>query len=528
MSTESLLLGGFGFPEKPEPIEVCAPDGCYQHVPLATDLYCHEHYRLLPLVRSSAAVRVVVAILAAMLSYAAFGISAQYRSYIPILVLYVTIGLALVSLPLRNYRRTAPTVSIIWILSCAAAAVGQVYGSDVHRIVIEIVTVAVALIFASLAVIYAPSAADLLETAGRAERPVAVIGAAGLLAACGCAAAANGLDIENRLLSGTGNEPADVLLKIAIVTALVSALVLCASALALGVGKVKKEDSAIPYPRQPDSINFRRDRPDRRRRPAAVNPFDRIAEALGRSILSVVRIIADVLIVIAEIAANCLIFTAYYLLLSCVFIINLVAKVIVLVVRLALQMLQITIVACSVIIVLAIVPLVALACAPPLVIAAARETLRYLLSGPLTALVTLAGMILTVLLLLLVAWLLLASQPLRTSLRSFGRSAQVTLAYGLLALFAGGWILGGLGAAGYGRMRLGPVTFATTALAVIALLLYLNNLRRRPESDDIGQVDSRFRPPLLARHEHGLAAFAISAVFLAVATAAPFTIHHFT
>src|SRR4051812_34338637 len=55
-------LAGFGFPEEPTAVEICAQDQCARVRPSATDAYCHNHGRLLPIIKWATSARVAITI----------------------------------------------------------------------------------------------------------------------------------------------------------------------------------------------------------------------------------------------------------------------------------------------------------------------------------------------------------------------------------------------------------------------------------------------------------------------------------
>jgi hypothetical protein len=130
-------------------------------------------------------------------------------------------------------------------------------------------------------------------------------------------------------------------------------------------------------------------------------------------------------------------------------------------------------------------PVAALLLAAALVSESAGETRRYLISGSLVALLHFGVLAILGITALTTAWITLASQGLRLSLRSAGRSASITGPYALLLVAAGGWIVGLPGTFGHGRIHVGWVTLVSTSALAVAFVWsqFINKPQDEPEAD---------------------------------------------
>jgi hypothetical protein len=96
----------------------CGIEGCDPTRIGPTDLYC-EHDRFLPTAKWSTAGRITFALLWRSAVAYAFLLSALKLSQIPIFLVCVALGIALVGLPLRRTPATMTTVSVVWVAMCA-------------------------------------------------------------------------------------------------------------------------------------------------------------------------------------------------------------------------------------------------------------------------------------------------------------------------------------------------------------------------------------------------------------------------
>jgi Fibronectin type III domain len=441
-------LSGFGFPEAATAVEVCTRDDCYKNnEPLVTDLYCRSHGRFLPLISAPISLRVLLAIISTLIIYGSFELTAQRNSRLPVFIIYAVIGFGLVILPLRHFTRTAVIASLIWVIA-SVIPITSSSSSGHFRVVLAAATLVGSI---SILAIYAIAGTPYTVPPGSPARELRVIArivAVALIIAIWTAVASLALHYESYVLPGSERRIARFLLIIALISLAVSALVISATSVVIGVRNMKLQVRTLRKPRRPTWV------------------------APG----------ANVLLAIGRIIANCVAQVAYVLAYTIIALTNVVIRFVVLtarwvqatiasVVRLSFYAIFI---ACRRIfdpIASVFVPVGALVGTPWLVMALAGETRLYLLHGPLIALRNMTIMVLAAVALLLGTWVILANQHPRDSFRSFERSAPVTIAYGFVILFFGGWLLALPRAFGYGHIHVGRVTLWSTGIVVIVLLV---------------------------------------------------------
>lgn len=122
--------------EQAESLERCPTGDCTDDTSRPTDLYCRVHSRFLPYSTDdpSKTRRFVVGLLRAAV-LATFSLSAQLDTAIPLDVLGAFIGLALVALPLRQYRTNGPAVVLLWLLACAVRLLLLIHSTGFHKVV---------------------------------------------------------------------------------------------------------------------------------------------------------------------------------------------------------------------------------------------------------------------------------------------------------------------------------------------------------------------------------------------------------
>lgn len=463
-------LSGFGFPETATAVEVCARDNCYRdYKPAITDLYCRKHGRFLPLITAPISVRVLAAIFASLIIYGSFELAAQIDSQLPIFIVYATICLGLVALPLRHFSRTAAIASLIWIIASIIPIIAHDASGHLHVVLAAAVLVGSVAILAIYAIADAPYT-ELPRSLTRESRVISRIVAVALIIAVWSAVASAALHYESYILPGSESRVARVMLIIALISLAVGALIVSASSVVIGVRGINQRVPTLTKPSRPIWVT---PGPS----PRNNHPQNALDLAVGTAISA-----ANMLVAIGRIVVNCIAQVAYVLAYIIVTLANLVIRFAVLTARWA----QATIasvarlsfyaafIACRCIfdpIASILVPVSALIGTPWLVMASANETRLYLLHGPAAALRSLFIMMLATTALLLGTWVILANQHPRESFESFQRSAQTTVAYGFVILLFGGWLLGLAGALGYGHIHIGRITLSLTGVAIIFLLV---------------------------------------------------------
>jgi hypothetical protein len=475
-------LSGFGFPEKATAVEACADDdGALINERLVTDLYCQKHGRFLPLSKAPTSIRVIVAIIASLLIYGSFELAAQLYSQLPVFAVYVAIFFGFVALPLRHFVRTAIITSLIWIIASIIPIISRDTSGHLHVVLAAAALVSGIAILTIYAIANAPST-ELPTSLTQESRIISRVVAAALIIAAWSAAASLALHYESYILPGNEREIAHVLLIIALISFAVGALIVSASSIVIGVRRVNLNVRTIPKPRRPIWVTPTR----RNHRPRTYNSQHALALAIDTFIWTIYLIafsVGNALVTTGRIVANCIEQVAYVLAFAIVTLTNVVIRFAVLTARWAQATIESVVrlsfyaasIACRCIfdpIASVLIPVSALVGAPWLVMASAKQTHLYLLHGSHVALRNLFIMILATTALLLGTWIILANQHPRESFRSFGRSAPVTVAYGLVVLFFGGWLLAIPGYFGYGHIHAGLITLSLTGVVIIIILLF--------------------------------------------------------
>jgi hypothetical protein len=266
---------------------------------------------------------------------------------------------------------------------------------------------------------------------------------------------------EDDFLAGAEPALSIVLLVIAAVVFGIGTLIVGVSGAVIGAGAVSTSAPQFEGPNRPRRRSPSM-RPLARRSHGPRDPLGTIIETFARVVASIVNTAGNSLVVIGLVAGYCVALAWYAF---CRMVVTVAARICWHAVVAAWQgMIHV--------IVSILVPASALLGTPWIIIAAAGETRRYLVQGPLIALGLLFILLLAAAFLTLGTWTILANQHLRESLRSAGRAIPATIGYGAPVILVGGWLLGVPGELGYGRIRLGPLTYTLTGAAVIAVVTY--------------------------------------------------------
>lgn len=466
-------VSGFGHPEDATPVEVCSDGTCnLNYKPLVTDLYCHGHARFLPFIGIPSSTRASIAITAVIIGYGLIELTAETGSAAGIYVLYSAIFLGFIATPLRHYARTTVIASLLWLTGSVVPFVAHATSSRFHVITAAVIVVLAA---AVVALITLPVASDSIKVpgiirhrhVGSRDYSEVTEGVTDALVIAVWSAVAG---VAVLVLPSRETALALVMLVIAALAFGVGAVIVSVSAAVLGAGPVSTTVPPIPHP----------DRPSRPSIPSV--------HGGGTQLDIMVEIFVRVLYSVAVTAGYCLVLAGYGIVRAIIAMMNLMVRVIIVTARWAWTVMVVT--ACVIWSAIAaacrgvalttvsvLVPAFSLLGTPWIVSAAADETRRYLLNGPITALALLAALLLVSALLLLGTWVILANQHPRESFGSAGRSL-FGAGYGLAVVVIGGWLMGVPGSLGGGQIRLGPVTYALTAFTFIGVMLYALRLWR--------------------------------------------------
>jgi hypothetical protein len=460
-------VSGFGHPEGATPVEVC-PDGTcnLRYKPSVTDLYCHGHTRFLPFIGIPSGTRTSIAITAVVIGYGLIELTAETGSATGAYVLYSAIFLGFIAVPLRHYARTSVIASLLWLVGSVVPFVARTTTSRFHMIAAAVIVVAAAVAFTLTTL---PEASDSIEipqvirhrrVGGRDYFEVTERVTVALVIAVWSAVAG----VAVLVLPGRETALAVVMLVIAALVFGVGTVIVSVSAAVLGAGPVSTTVPPIRHPGRPT-------------RPSVPGVHDG-----GTQFDIMVEIFARVLYSVAVTAGYCLVLAGYGIVRAIIAMINLAVRVIVVTARWAWAAIVIeacviwsaVVAACrgvTLTVVGVLVPASSLLGTPWIVSAAADQTRRYLLNGPIIALGFMSALLLVSTLLLLGAWMILANQHPRESFLSAGRSL-FAVGYGFPVVVIGGWLMGVPGSLGVGKIRLGPVTYVLTALIFIGVMLY--------------------------------------------------------
>jgi Fibronectin type III domain len=464
---------GFGHPEAATPVEVC-PDGTCGRSgkPSVTDLYCPEHGRFLPLIGQSARTRTYTAIAAVIIGYGLIEITALTGSAAAIYVLYSAIFLCFIAIPLRHFATTAISASLLWLTGSFALPAAHATSSRLHMIAVGLI-IAVAAIVAvwntlrkSLRRIEIPYSDWYRDHGPDADALAKRVAVALVIATWSTVTGLTELALPHE------GALAAVMLVVAAFAVGIGAFIVSVSAGVIGAGSVSTDVTPIPSPRRPT-------RPH--------TPGDRDGE---RRLDSMIDVLAWRLYSVGVTAGYCIVLAGYGTAVAVIAVANLVIRAIVVTARWAWASMGVAAIVtwaamvavgrgAALATISVLVPAFSLLGTPWIVSAAAVQSRRYLLNGPIAALWLMFALLLVCTLLVLGTWVILANQHPRESFRSAGRSAASTASYVLPVAFIGAWVTGIPGSLGYGQIRLGPVTYVLTGCVAIVTLLYALH-RARP------------------------------------------------
>jgi hypothetical protein len=478
--------------EEPEPVEQCGLDECAVEGMPPTSFFCTSHQRFLPLVAEwSNRARVIGVIITSIMIWGGYVLSAEISSSVPVWLVHLILGLALLVLPLRHFPVSRWVAGLAWILLCSAAMLFRYTETRTHAIAGTVLL----LILAAALAVHAAHWSAIDATRDDIGGAFGAVSVCLVVAAFAVGAAGLALVLPYPWLDA-GRETA-------LAGVLVAVMVLVAGlALAIGISFVAGWGAfarLTPVASQVASIGWE---PQRATAPDWRPPTRPNLQAYG---LGMVREIVERVVnrlhigvrMTAEFLANLLFWAIYKFKRGIKRVLNglkalvvRIGRVIEHTLRLAAASLRsfVTIIriaivlavrCCAETIVLVGVPLVFLTGGAGLATAAAEETRRYLTGGALAALGELSAFDALGIVLVTGAWMSLAGLPrLRESLKSAMESATITGSYALLLIAIGGWLIGLPGTLGYGVIHVGWVTVASTVVLVATFLLP----QRRPST----------------------------------------------
>lgn len=515
--SEQVLVGAFGWPETPRKVAACPQDGCDRAQILATDLYCTSHDRFLVFVRAwTGAGRVTAGVIGAALVYGCFALAAQLNSFIPIFIIYAVIGLGVIGLPLRLFPFTIRTAVFVWFVAYSFALTYHYTGSHSHAIMVTaLILVAACALGLHSGVLSVQKVLTTGAIKNDDHRPTAVLAAVTgtlVISAAAAVIALSLLLVPSGLLVGESR-----LMHAAIVTAIaavaLSLLIAVVGGLVDGAPRVSLVTPGIPVWQGPGLVTWRAQRTAiRHRRIRTI--VDRMGEVLRHSLIRLADALHISSVATARIAYNLLLMAIHHLANGLIRCANLIFKLIVILLRGILSGLASawwfgsratgTIITSLLYAGFAAgLPIIAIFITAGLTIVSAEQTRSYLIYGSLISLLRFCAVAVLEVLVLTVAWIILASQPVRDSLRSVRRSASITAPYALILTAAGGWIVGLPGTFGPGRIHVGWVTLVSTSALVIALIFtqFTNKTHEESEGDAGIPRGGTARSPRSARRD---------------------------
>jgi hypothetical protein len=119
--------------EGPEPTVGCPAADCDTADMTAVDVYCRTHERFLPWVSDTPGrLRPVGVNLVRAAVCGAFVLTASLDSALPVALVGVGVGAAVVALPLRRYPTGVRFVNLLWAVGCVLAALWWAAGGRAH------------------------------------------------------------------------------------------------------------------------------------------------------------------------------------------------------------------------------------------------------------------------------------------------------------------------------------------------------------------------------------------------------------
>lgn len=465
----------------------CPETACDPAPIKAHDLYCRTHDRLLPYATSTPTrARWFVVNLLRSLVCGVFALTAQIASPVPVMVLALLVGVAVLGLPLRHYPVGRAVAICLWLLICAVGTLAALTGTHGHRVIGTVSLALIALAWLGWVNAAVTDAARGARTrAGRIRRPDGGDrpgGRAAGVIASGLATVPLALAVNLLLAHG----PSDWLLRlpevrgwllVAACGGLCGALLVALLVGALdGWGRVDLRVGQARLPARPAALRWTP--VDRRWHGAPPRSF---AGRLKVPALELRHQMATAALRCASFAVNVLRLTGHRAARAVVRMANFLFRQAVILVRRArmavLRAGHALRVAAGVLaaavprsIRLVVLPVAVLVPAAVLVAPTAELTSGYLTSGGPGRLVLALLCALGSLALWTAAWAALTGEPFARTRDSALRTAELVLPQVVLLTTVGGWVLGLPGTLGHGRIHLGWLTLTLSALVVVFLV----------------------------------------------------------
>lgn len=483
MTASSHPTAGFGFADTVAPAGSCGE--CPPGRP--TDLFCRSHDRFLPMSGLGITAKAAVVITALAVFYGLVWVAAEIRLLAPIWVLATIIGLLVCVLPLRTHNRTVWLAGGGWLLMAVTLAVLHVSGLGLPSAGWLLLAALCAMpmhAFAIMSIQLLRSGAAAVLPGGPSNRMLVLIGAP-LLALPGALLTV----LAAPSLVGPG--AADTVHRAGELAFTRGLLVgLLAAAVAGLIEGVRKADTGAPsvgVPRRPDSRTWRHGFSRVRRRPSGT-AIDRIGEVTMITAIWALDLLLMLLTATGRTSVNLLIALAHIVLRMLVGGVNALTWAITMTMRLIGMATTSLLAAFTHSAIIAgsylllslaafVAPLAMLATGTVLVMRLAEHATAYLVDGRAADLWWLGLETVTGLVLLHVAWMLLAQQRLSDSVHSAAHSAVRLLPYVLIAAWLGCVVLGALTLLHLAKVPFGALTVALTVFLVLATVM---SVLRRP------------------------------------------------
>ncbi|NEA32808.1 hypothetical protein [Streptomyces sp. SID13031] len=454
--------------ERSTAVTGCQEEPCSVDDLSAVDLYCRDHDRLIPLSRylQRRGSWIPVNLLRGAVCGAVV-LAAGVESSVPLFILFVLAGLAIVAGPLYRFPVTMRTVIFVWLLAGLAAGLLPHFG---HAAASLVRTIAVVLTLV-LAMLYAGALAWREQRSrGGAAAPAVTVAAFTAVPAL-----AAGWFLASPSI-GLISVPDWVrhYLPIGVATGVAATLLVAAIAGAVG-GQARVNTFVAPlFPvrREPWLVNWRV-AVRRGSRSTARGAFDRaLAEFAARATAAIVATARGV--------ANMLLRAAHIALVLAVRLANWICGLVVVACRRLAAAVRATaeILAEAALLAWAVgwrtarvvvLPVLMLSAAAAGVAYGAIYTLRYLLGDGPGALGLLAVAAAGSVLALTVAWIALCDLPIAETSESWRRSVERVMPHLVVTLIAGAWVVGIPGTLGHGPIKVGSLTITSTVLLFVVL-----------------------------------------------------------
>jgi hypothetical protein len=476
-------FGGFGSWEEHTEPSGCGLRDCDPRPISPTDLYCSSHDRFLLFSSMTSGGRVFTVMLLASLICGSFELVAYLRSSVPVDFAYVFIGLGVVALPLRSFKRTFTMTAVLWLVISGLSLAFQFTGTHFH----VVTATAFLLGVTSASAFWAALDADgfAMDIQNKNDRPFP--GGAVSLVACGLIGIAGSCVVGFAvfLTSHVWHGDESTFIQGAFWGAACFTVASVATATSVGfiygTGRISRSVPAIKKPTRPKLKDWKVSLSSPKSRTVR-NEVDRVSEVVTIAIFRTSEMALRMSVTLARATVNFLLVAGYILVRLLIEIANRIFRLIVLTIRSVVAALTTTALVIYQAWVIAYggvaqatvnigLPVGALAVTCLLVTGAAQETRRYIAIGSIGVLLDIIIRGVAAFALASVAWIALASEDWRRSRRSAQRSASITAPYILLFVAASGWLLGVPGTLGYGRIHVGWLTLISTGLIALAILL---------------------------------------------------------